>query len=331
MATDFSRELMVKLNGKISNDDLKTVIAELQMMENGYDIRKKETSIVEYNPIIPECYKMYMISKSIQGLSRETLNTYRIYLEDFLLSISKSLLNITTNDIRVYLYKYQKNHNVCNRTLDGRRLVLNTFFDWLTKEGFIESNPCSLIGPIKFEEKPREPLTDIEMELIRDACITLRDKAMIETLYSTGCRVSELSNLNKDDVNFRNGEVHLFGKGLKHRISYINAKMEVSLKKYLASRTDNDQALFVTARKPHRRLKKEGIEKVVRDIGTRSGIGRPVFPHLLRHSISSSLLKKGMNVAELQKMLGHSKLDTTMIYAKVSDMSVAYNHKRLAN
>ena len=195
MATDFSRELMVKLNGKISNDDLKTVIAELQMMENGYDIRKKETSIVEYNPIIPECYKMYMISKGIQGLSRETLNTYRIYLEDFLLSISKSLLDITTNDIRVYLYKYQKNHNVCNRTLDGRRLVLNTFFDWLTKEGFIESNPCLLIGPIKFEEKPREPLTDIEMELIRDACITLRDKAMIETLYSTGCRVSELSNL----------------------------------------------------------------------------------------------------------------------------------------
>ena len=331
MATDFSRELMVKLNGKISNDDLKTVIAELQMMENGYDIRKKETSIVEYNPIIPECYKMYMISKGIQGLSRETLNTYRIYLEDFLLSISKSLLDITTNDIRVYLYKYQKNHNVCNRTLDGRRLVLNTFFDWLTKEGFIESNPCSLIGPIKFEEKPREPLTDIEMELIRDACITLRDKAMIETLYSTGCRVSELYNLDKDDIDFRKGEVHLFGKGSKHRISYINAKMEVSLKKYLASRTDNDQALFVTARKPYRRLKKEGIEKVVRDIGIRSGIGRPVFPHLLRHSISSSLLKKGMNVAELQKMLGHSKLDTTMIYAKVSDMSVAYDHKRLAN
>lgn len=331
MATDFSRELMVKLNGKISNDDLKTVIAELQMVENGYDIRKKETSIVEYNPIIPECYKMYMISKGIQGLSRETLNTYRIYLEDFLLSISKSLLDITTNDIRVYLYKYQKNHNVCNRTLDGRRLVLNTFFDWLTKEGFIESNPCSLIGPIKFEEKPREPLTDIEMELIRDACVTLRDKAMIETLYSTGCRVSELSRLNKDDIDFRKGEVQLFGKGSKHRISYINAKMEVSLKKYLASRADDEPSLFVTIRRPYRRLKKEGIEKVVRDIGVRSNIGRPVFPHLLRHSISSSLLKKGMNVAELQKMLGHSKLDTTMIYAKVSDMSVAYDHKRLAN
>lgn len=193
---------------------------------------------------------------------------------------------------------------------------------------YISHNPCKQIHPIKYEAKLREPLTGVEMELIRDACQTRREKAIIETFYSTGCRVSELAILKKTDVDFRKGEVHLFGKGSKHRISYINAKAEVALKKYLFPRSDDCPALFVTDRSPVRALKKEGIESIVRKIGERSGIERRVYPHLIRHTTATDALERGMNVAEVQKILGHEKLDTTMIYAKVCQDNVKYDHKR---
>lgn len=266
--------------------------------------------------------------KKIEGLSNGSLKTYELYLKNFLLSIHKPLREITANDIRVYLYSYQQKRKIGNRSLDGHRLVLNTFFEWLSDEGYISNNPCKHIHPIKYEAKPREPLTAIEMELIRDACRTYREKAIVEMFYSTGCRVSELIRLKKSDIDFRKGEVYLFGKGNKHRTSYINARAEVALKKYLFTRTDDNDGLFVIDRKPYTPLKKTGIEKIVREIGERSGIGRRVYPHLIRHTTSTNLLEKGMSIAELQKMLGHEKVETTMIYAKVSQESIKYNHKR---
>ena len=255
MNINLVNELMINLDGKISDEDLKTVINELQMLGHKYDIQEKKDEIIPCDNTSNTYYKMYMVSKGIEGLSKDTLSTYKIYLDNFLSEIKKPLKEINANDIRVYLYNYQQSHCVSNRTMDGHRLILNTFFDWLTKEGFISKNPCVLINPIKFEVKPREPLTDIEFELIRDACFSLRDRAIIETLYSTGCRVSELSGLNKSDVDFRNGEVHLFGKGAKHRTSYINARMEVSLKKYLQEVTKHPSMAYAfstyTADTPH--------------------------------------------------------------------------------
>ena len=166
------------------------------------------------------------------------------------------------------------------------------------------------------------------MELVRDACKTYREKAIIETLYSTGCRVTELARLKKTDVDFQKGEVYLFGKGNKHRISYLNAKAEVALKKYLFSRTDNDPALFVSDRNPYHGIQKTTIEQIVKKIGQCSGIGRRVFPHLIRHTTATDALERGMNVTELQKILGHEKLNTTMIYAKVCQENVKYSHRR---
>ena len=245
---NFAKEFMVKLDGKISESDMATILQELQMFASGYDIRKKETSLTTCEPQIPECYKAYMVSKKIEGLS--------------------------------------------------------------------------------YESKPRGPLTGIELELVRDACRTYREKAIIEVFYSTGCRVSEMVNLSKSDVDFVKGEVKLFGKGAKHRISYINARAEVSLKKYLFSRRDENPALFVSDRNPNDRLKKTAIEKVVREIGERSGIGRRVFPHLIRHTTATDALERGMNIAEVQKILGHEKMDTTMIYTKVCQESVKHDHRR---
>lgn len=325
---NFAKEFLTRLDGKIPEEEMKTILQELQVFASGYDIQKKETALIPYEPQIPQCYKVYMVSKKIEGRSEGTLKTYDLYLRDFLLTVAKPLKEITANDIRAYLYNFQATRNVSNRSLDGRRLVINTFLQWCTDEGYISKNPCKQIHPIKYEAKIREPLTGVEMELIRDACQTRREKAIIETFYSTGCRVSELAILKKTDVDFRKGEVHLFGKGSKHRISYINAKAEVALKKYLFSRSDDCPALFVTDRSPVRALKKEGIESIVRKIGERSGIERRVYPHLIRHTTATDALERGMNVAEVQKILGHEKLDTTMIYAKVCQDNVKYDHKR---
>lgn len=328
MQSNFANEFITRLDGKISEEEMQLILQELQMFSNDYDIQKKETSVVPYEEQLPDCYRVYMVAKKIEGLSKGTLQTYKLSLEHFLLNVCKPVEEITANDIRVYLYSYQQTRQVSNRTMDGRRLVLNTFFDWCFQEGYISQNPCRQIHPIKYEAKLVEPLTGVELELVRDACRTQREKALIEMFYSTGCRVSEMARLQKADVDFRKGEVHLFGKGSKHRISYINAKAEVALKKYLLQRIDDNPSLFVSERKPYKPLAKEGIEAIIKKIGERSGIGRRVYPHLIRHTTATDALERGMNVAEVQKILGHEKLDTTMIYAKICQENVKFDHKR---
>lgn len=326
---DFAREFMTKLDGKVSEEDMRIILRELEVFSGDYDIQKKETEIVEYQePELPECYKVYLISKKIEGLSKETLKTYDLYLQDFLRTLRKPVSEISANDIRIYLYEYQRIHGVTNRTMDGKRLVINTFLQWCCDEGYIAKNPCKQIHPIKYEAKMREPLTGVEMELVRDACRTYREKAIIETFYSTGCRVSELVRLDRSDVNFQTGEIHLFGKGNKHRVAYINARAEVALKKYLFSRLDDDPALFVSERKPYHGLGKTGVEKIVRDIGERSGIGRRLYPHLIRHTTATDALERGMDLVDLKEIMGHEKMDTTLIYAKTCKENVKYNHKR---
>lgn len=328
MEGKFAKNFISKLNGKISDNDLKVVLQELEIFVTDYNIEDRQTELVTYNDILPQCYKVYMISKKIEGLSPGTLKIYDLYLKDFLMYIRKPLEQITTNDIRVYLYQLQQRRKISNHSLDGKRLVINTFLEWCKNEDYIPKNPCKQINPIKFEEKPREPLTDIELELVRYGCRSYRDRAIIELFYSTGCRVSEMVNLNKTDIDFDSGEVYLFGKGNKHRISYINAKAEVALKKYLLARKDTNDALIVSERSPYQRLSKTGIERVVHIIGERSKIGRNLYPHLIRHTTATDALNRGMNVTEVQKILGHEKLDTTMIYAKVSQENVRYSHKK---
>ena len=328
MPSNFEINFIEKLNGKIPDSELKVILQELMMFTENYDISEKETSIAQYKDVVPQCYKAYMVAKKIEGMSSESLKTYNYYLMDFFQHIDKTIEKLTTNDIRIYLYKMQERTGITNRTLDGKRLVINTFLNWCEKEGYISKNPCERISPIKFEVKPREPLSDIELELVRDACENIREKALLETLFSTGARVSEIANLKLLDIDFKNKEVHLFGKGNKHRTSFINAKMEVYLKKYLETRNDDSEYVFVSKIKPYNALTKRGIEIIISNIGKRSGIGRPVFPHLIRHSTASVSLNRGMSVAELQEMLGHSKIDTTMIYAKINSDSVKFSHKK---
>jgi site-specific recombinase XerD len=328
---NFANEFVSKLDGKISDEALRTVLQELQVFASNYDINQRETHVVPYQSNIPDCYMVYMVAKKIEGMSPESMKTYNFYLTDFFEHINRPFEQVTTNDIRIYLYETQKRTGVSNRTLDGKRLVINTFMDWCWKEGYIPNNPCASIKPIKFEEKPREPLSNMELEIVRDACENYRDKAMIELFYSTGCRLSEMVNLKISDIDFASKEVHLFGKGSKHRTSYLNAKAEYMLKKYFElerSKESISDSVFVIFRKPYNGMHKGAIYARVKAIQKRSGIERSLFPHLLRHTMATDALNRGMNVAEVKEILGHEKLDTTMIYAKISHDSVKFNHKR---
>lgn len=328
---NFANEFVSKLDGKISDEALRTVLQELQVFASNYDINQRETHVVPYQSNIPDCYRVYMVAKKIEGMSPESMKTYNFYLTDFFEHINRPFEQVTTNDIRIYLYETQKRTGIRNRTLDGKRLVINTFMDWCWKEGYIPNNPCASIKPIKFEEKPREPLSNMELEIVRDACENYRDKAMIELFYSTGCRLSEMVNLKISDIDFTSKEVHLFGKGSKHRTSYLNAKAEYMLKKYFELERPKESisdSVFVIFRKPYNEMHKESIYARIKAIQKRSGIERSLFPHLLRHTMATDALNRGMSVAEVKEILGHEKLDTTMIYAKISHDSVKFNHKR---
>lgn len=289
-----------------------------------YDIKPKCTEISCV--IIPECYRLFIACRKIEGMSDKTLALYELYLNEFFRIIQKPIERLTANDIRMYLYLAQKTRKISNRTLEHRRIIVRGFLGWCAAEGYVERNPAVNIGPIKYERIEQVPLTDYQLEEIRSCLKDCREKAMVEVLYSTGCRVTELERLNIGDVNFETGVVQLFGKGYKHRKSYLNARALVALKQYLNERTDNEEALFVKMRKPYSRLHKAGIEKVIREIGARIGIEH-LHPHLFRHTVATNCLKRGMELGQVQRLLGHASVNTTMIYAKIADSDVKKKHE----
>ena len=328
MNENFAKEFITKLNGKLGDDVLKVVMDELCVFTENYDIDKKCTDIVVCDDYIPQCYKVYMVTKKIEGLSKGTLDLYHFHLKTFFNWTQKPIEQITTNDIRLHLHNLQEHTKMGNKTIDQVRVIINGFLEWCYKEGYVKNNSYSAIKPIRYEQKERTPLSNVEFELFRYACNTIREKAIVEFFYSTGCRVTEMVNLNRDDVNFVTGEVRLYGKGKKYRTSYLNAKAEVMLKKYLDSRTDDNVALFIREISPHSRLTKAGIEYIIREIGKRSDLTRNVYPHLLRHTTASDALNRVMDITELKDMLGHVKLSTTMIYAKNSKENIKHSHKK---
>ena len=217
--------------------------------------------------------------------------------------------------------------NPLKQTLDCRRTIICSYFGWMASEEYIIRNPAINIQPIKYERKHKKPMSQLELENVRLACKTKREKAIVEVLYSTGCRVTELERLNISDVNFETKEIVLFGKGDKHRISYLNAKAEVSLKDYLNERTDSNPALFVYDRKPYSRFKKSGIELMIRKIVERtSGVTTHVTPHIFRHTTATTAIDRGMSIVDVSKLLGHTRIETTMEYITTNSDSVKNNH-----
>lgn len=264
MREKLKNDLITMLDKYVDVGTLQQIEPQLELILSNYEIEDRKTEIIPYGSDIPETVEIYMVTKKISGLSDKSLYLYGVVLTDFFRNIQKKPETVSANDIRVYLYLYQKNHKISNRTLDCRRTIICGYFNWMAAEEYICKNPAINIPPIKYERKHKKAMTQLDLEKVRSACKTKREKAIVEMLYSTGCRVTELERLNISDVNFETKEVFLFGKGDKHRTSYSNAKAEVALKDYLNERSDENPALFVYDRKPHSRLKKSGIELIVK-------------------------------------------------------------------
>lgn len=328
MREKLENELLKLLDKNVDID--RALKPEIETILSNYEIESRKTDIIVYGSDIPETVEIYVVSKKIEGLSDKTLYLYLRVLKDFFQTICKKQEDITANDIRVYLYKYQKEHGITNRTLDCRRTIICTYFNWLAAEEYIVKNPAVKIEPIKYERIHKKAMSQIDLEKIRSACITKREKAIVEILYSTGCRVSELEHLNITDVNFLSHEVYLFGKGNKHRTSYLNAKAEISLKEYLDSREDNSEALIVSERKPHERLKKPGIELAIKNIMKRIPDATVhVTPHIFRHTNATNALERGMDIVEVSNILGHKRIETTMEYITTDLESIKSKHKNV--
>lgn len=305
--------------------ELKTV---LQVQMYPYEIAKKSTEVSVRDKNYVYFLNMFLARKKSEGKTDNTINQYNLYLGMMLQWLNKEIKNITEDDLIYYLAIYKKTRGVSNGYLDHIRLVFSSFFGWMNAKGHIPKNPAKGMEPIKSVKKIKKPFTDEELEIMRRACEKERDLAIIEVLYSTGIRVSELTSLNRNDVDFLGKEIIVFGKGQKERATYLNATAYVHLKKYLSERTDSNAALFVSQKYPYDRLSVAGVEKVIKDIGNRMGIEK-AHPHRFRRTMATNILKRGMPIEEVKELLGHTKLDTTMIYCTVSKANVKLSHQKL--
>jgi site-specific recombinase XerD len=274
-----------------------------------------------------ELLKDFLLTKKIEGCKNSTLRDYHDKVMKLIEWTKKDLIDLTTKDIKQYLMEYQEKRSIQESSLDQIRIVLCTFFRFLEDEELIVRNPVRTIRKIKADEKIRLPFTDEELVMIRDATKTPRDLAIVDLLYSSGIRIGELVSLNIKDMDFGQREFVVYGKGGTERICYFNAKTKVEILRYLGTRDDKEEALFVTLREPHRRLKKNGIRHMLDDIELRTGVSN-IHPHRFRRTLATNLLEKGMSLEQVQCILGHKRLETTLVYAKISNAAVKLNHQR---
>ena len=274
-----------------------------------------------------EFLKLFLESKKIEGCSERTIQYYRVTIEKMLQKVTIPVRKITTEDMRDYLAGYQQVNNCSKVTVDNVRRNISSFFFWLEEENYILKSPMRRIHKIKTNKQVKETISDEDIEKLRDACKCPRDLAIIDLLYSTGMRVGELVNLNRSDVNFELRECIVFGKGGKERKVYFDAKAKLHLQEYLNGRVDDDPALFVTLDKPFERLKISGVEIRVRSLGKSVGLTK-IHPHKFRRSMATRAIDKGMPIEQVQKILGHSQIDTTMQYAIVNQGNVKISHQK---
>lgn len=269
----------------------------------------------------------FISSKQVEGCSERTIKYYKEIIEKFVNSFDKSIKQISTNEIRNYLSNYKDNSSCGSTTIDNIRRVLSSFFSWLEDEDYIIKSPVRRIHKIKTAVVVKEVLTDENLERLRDECENIRDLSLIELLISTGMRVGELVNLNINSLNFEDRSCIVLGKGNKEREVYFDAKTKLHLKEYISKRNDSNDALFVSMREPHQRLSISGIELIIRTLGINSNINK-VHPHKFRRTLATMAIDKGMPVEQVQKLLGHVKIETTMHYALVNQSNVKISHRR---
>lgn len=324
--------ILTMVYSQMNHEQIESLKMALYINMAQFDI----TSKVQLPEIIDNSWKEvlneYLTSKHISGKSEATLKKYKEHLYKMLAYFNKNVEDISGNDIHVYfemyrLFSSQNGKNISNRSLDNMRLVFSSFFNWCSKKGYVRINPMGSFESIKYTSEIKEPFTDEEREMLFYHCDNIRDKAMIEYLYSTGVRVSECVNANIEDVNFRTREQKVLGKGNKERIVYLNTKSSMYLKKYLQSRNDDNPALFVSLYRPHKRLTINGVERAITRIGERANI-KNCHPHRFRHTMATNALDAGMEILYVSEMLGHENINTTTIYTKVNRSKVKAAHDK---
>ena len=289
-----------------------------------------KTDEIKHQEELAENKKMidsFISSKQVEGCSDRTIKYYKEIIEKFVNDFDKSIKQISTNEIRNYLSNYKDNSSCGSTTIDNIRRVLSSFFSWLEDEDYIIKSPVRRIHKIKTAIVVKEVLTDENLERLRDECENIRDLSLIELLISTGMRVGELVNLNINSLNFEDRSCIVLGKGNKEREVYFDAKTKLHLKEYISKRNDSNDALFVSMREPHQRLSISGIELIIRTLGINSNINK-VHPHKFRRTLATMAIDKGMPVEQVQKLLGHVKIETTMNYALVNQSNVKISHRR---
>lgn len=323
MKKQIINDIEQKMRNVLNNEQRKRLEEVLEYAFYGIEIIKNdndEKNQTDYSDI-------FVSAKRIEGCSDRTLNYYKTTIDNMLNSVNKKVNNIETDDLRKYLADYQLNNQCSKVTIDNVRRILSSFFAWLEDEDYIIKSPTRRIHKIKTMKTVKETYSDEELEEMRDSCDEIRDLALIDFLSSTGVRVGELVNLNIKDIDFENRSCVVLGKGSKQREVYFDARTKIHLQNYLSIRIDSNQALFVSLLHPFNRLKISGVEIRLRELGNKININR-VHPHKFRRTMATKAIDKGMPIEQVQVLLGHSKIDTTLEYAMVNQNNVRNSHKR---
>lgn len=323
----------------MKNSLIRTINSEMNSYLNNYQLEKLN-EILEYNLYnydvieieenkkeLENYTELFIASKKVEGCSSRTLNYYQTTIDNMLEAINKNIKTVDTNDLRNYLTEYQEKNNCSKVTIDNVRRILSSFFSWLEDEDYIIKSPIRRIHKIKTSKIVRETYSDETIEKLRDGCDEIRDLAMIDFLTSTGVRVGELVRLNKTDINFEDRSCIVFGKGSKEREVYFDARTKLHLEKYLSMRNDNNPALFVSLLAPYDRLEISGVEIRLRKLGNDLELQR-VHPHKFRRTMATKAIDKGMPIEQVQRLLGHAKIDTTLQYAMVNQNNVKLSHHK---
>ena len=319
-------DFITKLSIDYGKKDIQKIAAILDGIVKDYNITTKCTELVVLTDTVPREVKNYLVSKGIEGLSDKTIANYKIILSIFFQTVNKAPQEVSTNDIRLYLVTYKMQRKVSDRTLEKYREILYSFFSWLADEEYIDKNPCRTIKPFKYEQKPRKALTRLQLELLRHMIHDTRELAILDVLFSTGCRVSELVNMKLTDLDIETRTVHTVGKGNKHNTVYLNDKAYISLKEYLKIRKGDSEYVFVSDKRPYNKLTTRAVELIFKKY--QKPLGCPLSPHIIRHTTATLGLQAGMTITEVQKMLNHSSVSTTQIYVETLQDDVMQSHRR---
>lgn len=306
------------LQGQADGDTIGLVQDVLVIQLNAYEVTERCTEMTVRDDSAQGLLKKFLATKRVEGIADSTLQRYAEINGALIQYLGKPLAEITTYDIRFYLSMRRQIGRVSNRTLDGMRRCYSSFFSWLSAEGLIPHNPCAALAQIKSRKVVKKPYSAADMERMREACSNIRDLALVDFLYCTGCRVSEVSRLDISDIDFERMECVVLGKGNKERKVYLTEIAAMHLQEYLASRKDGSEALFVGKGK---RLKKSGIEAIIKKLGKAAGVGN-AHPHRYRRTLATNLLDRGMNIQDVAAILGHADLKTTQVYCYISQANV---------